>query len=104
MIVRRGFGNKRPLGRRAGLRVGVALLFLAGSRGALGSGPPDWPQWGRNPQHTGAAAVRGQRLEAILADVLYDPFAVREERANHGDLLPHHAVPPAARPDPHRAL
>ena len=104
MIVRRGFGNKRPFGRRPALRVGAALLLLAGSRGAFGSGPPDWPQWGRNPEHTGAASVVGQRLEAILADVLYDPFAVREEQDSDGELLAHYAVPLIDGPDVYMAF
>lgn len=53
----------------------------------------DWPQWGRSPQHRGDASVAGQPLTAILADVVYDPFAELESAASGGDLTVHYAVP-----------
>jgi len=52
----------------------------------------DWPQWGRNAQHQGEVLVEGQQLSAILADVVYDPFA-QLESAVSGDLTVHYAVP-----------
>ncbi len=53
----------------------------------------DWPQWGRGPQHTGASPVVAQPLEAILANVVYDPFVDQEKAASGDDLLVHYPVP-----------
>ena len=52
-----------------------------------------WPQWGRNPQHTSAAAVPAQPLRGILADVAYDPFAALEIAEGGDDLLVHFPAP-----------
>ncbi len=86
MILARPFPSKRVpwIGLAAGL-----LLALP----AAGSPPPDWPQWGRNPQHTGASPVLGQPLESILADIVYDPFVGAETAESGGSLLVHYAVP-----------
>ncbi len=74
----------------AGLALGAGILLAPTAAGAP---PPDWPQWGRNPQHTGASSARGQPLESILANIVYDPF-VDAMKAEAGDeLLAHYAVP-----------
>jgi hypothetical protein len=49
----------------------------------------DWPQWGRNPQHTGAVNVAGQTPNNILANLIYDPF-VDQEKAGGGGLSVHY--------------
>jgi hypothetical protein len=49
----------------------------------------DWPQWGRNPQHTGAVNVAGQSPDNILANLIYDPF-VDQEKADEGSLAVHY--------------
>src|SRR5262245_12677997 len=54
---------------------------------------PGWPQWGRNPQHQGAAPAAAQPLEAILADVVYDPFVAAEAIEGGGQLNVHYAAP-----------
>jgi outer membrane protein assembly factor BamB len=53
----------------------------------------DWPQWGRTPQHGGSVPVLAQPLEAILADIVYDPFVEAEKEEVGGALLAHYAVP-----------
>jgi hypothetical protein len=56
---------------------------------------PDWSQWGRNAQHTGATTAVGQPARQILADVVYDPFVAAEQASPlaGGDLLAHYQVP-----------
>jgi len=71
--------------------------ILAASIGALltAAAPlaaQDWPQWGRGPQHAGAADVVAQPLERILADVEYDPFVDQEKEQSGDDLLVHYPV------------
>jgi hypothetical protein len=53
-----------------------------------------WPQWGKDPQHTGFINVAGQTATRILDDVVYDPF-VEAEKIDSGDndLLVHYQVP-----------
>ncbi len=57
--------------------------------------PADWPQWGRNAQHTGAAAAVGQAATRRLADFVYDPFVAQEKGAPDafGELLVHYQAP-----------
>ena len=69
----------------------LALLLCAGPVPAGTSG--DWPQWGRTPQHSGASPVYAQPLQAILADVVYDPFVEAMKAESDGDLLAHYAAP-----------
>jgi hypothetical protein len=45
---------------------------------------PFWPQWGRNPQHTGMVNVPAQSLNEKLADIIYDPFVKQEVAENGG--------------------
>ncbi|OLE53003.1 MAG: hypothetical protein AUG51_15205 [Acidobacteria bacterium 13_1_20CM_3_53_8] len=52
-----------------------------------------WPQWAHDPQHTGSTNVAGQRLNNILADIVYDPLVPQEQALNGGDLLAHYQVP-----------
>src|SRR5258707_3524713 len=52
-----------------------------------------WPQWGQNAQHSGTVTVAGQRLNNIVADVVYDPFVPQEQAANGGELLAHYQAP-----------
>jgi hypothetical protein len=49
----------------------------------------DWPQWGRNPQHTGALTVAAQTPNNILANLIYDPF-VDQEKGGGGGLAVHY--------------
>jgi len=71
-------------------RVSPILLVLIAIAANAGG---DWPQWGRTPQHGGAAPVVGQSLEAILAHVVYDPFVPAMKAEANGNLLAHYAVP-----------
>ncbi|HSE18768.1 MAG TPA: hypothetical protein VLB46_17050 [Pyrinomonadaceae bacterium] len=51
----------------------------------------DWPQWGRNSQHTGAVDTAGQNLRRILAILIYDPFVLEEKGDPDGEgSLPVH--------------
>ena len=74
----------------------MALLLALGGMTfvatALGAG---WPQWGFDQEHTGAVNVAGQKLNHILANIVYDPF-VEDEKApenGDGDLLVHYQTP-----------
>jgi len=72
-----------------------SLLFTVFLLAGLPGWSQDWPQWGRTPQHTGAAKVSGQHAEAMLDDLVYDPF-VEAEKADPdagGDLPVHYQVP-----------
>ena len=58
----------------------------------------DWPQWGRDPQHTGQINVAGQNLNQNIADVIYDPtvpdeLSVANQIFGESDLLVHYQVP-----------
>ena len=70
----------------AALTFGTAAIVAA-------SPPPDWPQWGRNPQHASSSPVLGQPLSAIVADIVYDPFAPQEVAEGDGGLLVHYPAP-----------
>jgi hypothetical protein len=67
--------------------VGLAGIALRGAPA------PSWPQWAQNPQHTGFLNVKGQDLNQILADIVYDPLVPKEQNLNDGDLLVHYQVP-----------
>lgn len=68
--------------------VTVALTSVSGQISAL-----TWPQWGQNPQHTGFLNVKGQGLNRILANIVYDPLVPAEQAKNDGDLLVHYQTP-----------
>jgi hypothetical protein len=91
-------GQPRPRrtspGPRAFLPAVTLALLQTLSPPPLGAAPAsDWPQWGRTPQHGGAAPVLAQPLETILADLLYDPFAEAQKAEVGGALLAHYPVP-----------
>ena len=70
--------------------------LASGILGAILAAVPaqaDWLQWGRTPQHGGAAPVQGQPLQAVLARVVYDPFVEQMKADSGGSLLAHYAVP-----------
>src|SRR5207244_7018703 len=48
-----------------------------------------WPQFGRDPAHTGTAPVTGQPFRVVLAQIVMDPFA----QSSIGSLLTHYGVP-----------
>jgi hypothetical protein len=58
----------------------LAVVLLAG----FDRERPFWPQWGRNPQHTGMVNVPAQPLNEKLADIVYDPFVKQEVAENGG--------------------
>jgi hypothetical protein len=86
-----GSGGKSV--RSTVLLASLGLLLVAWPALLAASPPSDWPQWGRTPQHGGSAAVAAQPLEAILADILYDPFAEAQKAERGGSLLAHYSVP-----------
>ena len=58
----------------------------------------DWPQWGRDPQHSSQINATGQSLNRNIADVIYDPTVPDELSAatqvfGEADLLVHYQVP-----------
>jgi hypothetical protein len=72
----------------------LAILCGAGFLTILAAGPPaDWPQWGRDPQHSGEVNWNGQNLNRIIEDIVYDPFVAQEQAENGGNLLVHYQVP-----------
>src|SRR5262245_38960307 len=72
------------------LSIAAAVAGLGIITAAAGQ---SWPQWAQNPQHTGFLNVTGQRLDSIVADVVYDPLVPDEQAHNGGDLLVHYQVP-----------
>jgi outer membrane protein assembly factor BamB len=77
-------------------RLGIAapaLALAAGLALAASASGSDWPQWGRTPQHGGAAPTVGQPLGSILATVVNDAFAEQKKLEDGGVLLAHYAVP-----------
>ena len=58
----------------------------------------EWPQWGKDPQHTGSINVTSQSLNRNIADVIYDSTVPGEISAatqlfGAADLLVHYQVP-----------
>jgi len=51
-----------------------------------------WTEWAQNAAHTGTVPVTGQKLNHILADLVYDPL-LSDETTPAGDLLVHYQVP-----------
>ncbi|OLC75069.1 MAG: hypothetical protein AUH72_20955 [Acidobacteria bacterium 13_1_40CM_4_65_8] len=72
--------------------VGFVVVAVGGAAITAAVGP-SWPQWGQNPQHTGFLNVKGQNLNRIVADIVYDPLVPKEQNLNDGDLLVHYQVP-----------
>jgi hypothetical protein len=52
-----------------------------------------WPQFGRDATHNGASPNVGQRLEAVVASIVMDPFADFERSIMGDDLFVHYATP-----------
>ena len=52
-----------------------------------------WPQWAKNPQHTGFIQISGQSASHKLAEIRYDPFVNQEKRDDFGELIVHYQVP-----------
>ena len=94
MITRTPHRGKAPRPGGIGRIVASAAGGLLCAVALTAQSPWWWPQWGRTPQHDGASPVVAQPLDAILADVVYDPF-VDQMKADveGGDLLAHYAVP-----------
>lgn len=95
MIARTRRRGKTPGLPRAARVAAGATAALAAALALRAESPSSWPQWGRNPQHAGASPAVAQPLDAILADVVYDPFVeqMKAEGDQEGDLLAHYAVP-----------
>ena len=73
----------------------TASLQTAFVTTALGQ---EWPQWSRDPQHTGQINVAGQSLNQNIADLIYDAtapdeIAVVNQIFGESDLLVHYQVP-----------
>jgi hypothetical protein len=64
------------------------LTASAASQGSRG-----WLQWGRDARHHGMAPMAGQRLDRLLADLVYDPFVEQERAEQFGVLAGHYQVP-----------
>ena len=77
-------------GRTLALALLAALGPTAARAADSGTG---WPQFGRTPQHTGLSPAAAQPPEAILADVVYDPFVDSMKAESDGDLLAHYPAP-----------
>jgi hypothetical protein len=71
------------------------VLFAVFLTAGLPGWSQDWPQWGRNPQHTGAVNVSGQPVRKLLDDLVYDPFVAAEKADpfSSDDLGVHYQVP-----------
>lgn len=61
--------------------------------GAIAQENQGWHQWGRDARHHGMAPVAGQRLDRIVADLVYDPFVPQERDEQFGVLAGHYQVP-----------
>src|SRR5437879_4797860 len=71
--------------------VGMTFVFTS----AFSQQSSGWPQWGHDQEHTGTVNVAGQKLNKVLANIVYDPF-VEDEKApanGDGDLLVHYQTP-----------
>lgn len=68
------------------VRAAPLFLLLACTANAQ-----SWPQWGQNPQHTGAVRTAGQKPDSLLGQFTYDPLA--DQIRGNGDLLVHYMAP-----------
>ncbi len=71
----------------------VGALAAVTVSNAAAQGNPGWHQWGRDARHHGMAPVAGQRLDRIVADLVYDPFVEQERAEQFGVLAGHYQVP-----------
>jgi hypothetical protein len=70
------------------MKIATALLVCAAASAAFAA----WPQFGRDPQHTGSTPVTAQSLGKVLAQIVMDPF-VSDEISPGGSLFVHYAAP-----------
>ena len=70
------------------MKIATALIALVAS-GAFAA----WPQFGRDPGHSGSALVAGQSLRLVLAQLVMDPFASQEIGQTGSSLLVHYGTP-----------
>src|SRR5258707_1495298 len=89
----------KPRRRFTGFHI-VSLLMALGSMTfvfttALSQQSASWPQWGHDQNHSGTVNVAGQNLNAVRADIVYDPFVADEKAPGNGDgdLLIHYQTP-----------
>ena len=79
--------------------ISVLLLMFAVETAVLTTAfGQDWPQWGRDPQHSSQINAVGQNLNQNLADVIYDSsvpdeLQVTTQLFGEADLLIHYQVP-----------
>src|SRR5436190_1636375 len=71
------------------------LLLLLAAPAVLAQ---DWPQWGRDPQHTGQSSVIGQSLDRNLVNITYDflvgdEMEAGEQLVGEEALLAHYQAP-----------
>lgn len=76
-------------------RLVYACALVALATATLFAQSLSWPQWARDPRHTGSINVAGQNLNHVLADIVYDPFVDQEKAPENGDgdLLVHYQTP-----------
>ena len=77
------------------LRVSLSILAVLC---CLPLAAQDWPQWGLNPQHTGAFGTVGQHLNRNIVNLVYDPLVPDElqgalDNTGSADLLAHYQAP-----------
>src|SRR5207245_11458535 len=70
------------------MKIATALIALVAS-GAFAA----WPQFGRDPGHSGSAPVGGRSLSLVLARIVMDPFTPQEVGELGSALLVHYASP-----------
>jgi outer membrane protein assembly factor BamB len=76
-----------------GLLIALTIIQTIGIVELDAQSSANWLQWGHDGQHNGDSSVVGQKPQAQLADVTYDPF-VAQEQAEAGDALTiHYQVP-----------
>ena len=90
-----GSGARSSLWTRCGTTLLACLVLTVPSLSNLTFAQTSaaWPQWGQNPQHSGAVAVVGQALQGKLSDQIFDPFTAQEMAESRGALLMHYQVP-----------
>jgi hypothetical protein len=78
------------------VKIRLLLMVMTGiTFGITTASSHDWPQWGRDSQHTGAVNVAGQNPKKILAQLVSDPFAeqIKADPNGGGSLTVHYQAP-----------
>ncbi len=78
---------------RGSLLCVLGVLAVGTVASAAAQGNRGWHQWGRDARHHGMAPVAGQRLDRLLADLVYDPFVEQARAEQFGILVAHYQVP-----------